>query len=127
MPKKILVIDNDPDFVEALVSVLEANGYATLSATDGNTGVMKAKADRPDLILLDVMMRYVSEGLDIAVKLRDESVTAAIPVVLITGIRKADFLAASFRPGEEWSNLKGTMEKPIKPEELIKMVKGIIG
>jgi CheY-like chemotaxis protein len=127
MPKKILVIDNDPDFVEALVSVLEANGYATLSASDGNTGVMKAKADRPDLILLDVMMRYVSEGLDIAVKLRDESVTGAIPVVLITGIRKADFLAASFRPGEEWPNLKGTMEKPIKPEELIKMVKGIIG
>jgi CheY-like chemotaxis protein len=127
MQKKILVIDNDPDFVEALVSVLEANGYTTLSATDGSTGLVKAQSDKPDLILLDVMMRHVSEGLEIAVQLRDNSATGAIPVVLITGIRKPDFLAGSFRPGEEWSNLKGTMEKPIKPEELIKMVKGIIG
>lgn len=127
MPKKILVIDNDPEFVEALVSVLEANGYATISTTDGDTGLAKAKEEKPDLILLDVMMRHVSEGLDIAVHLRDDGATAAIPVVLITGIRKPDFLAGSFRPGEEWTNLKGAMEKPVKPEELIKTVKGIIG
>jgi CheY-like chemotaxis protein len=119
MAKKVLVVDNDPEFVDAIVSVLESNGYATDSATDGEEGFEKAKSSKPDLVLLDVMMKHVSEGLDVAMKLRDDPATAKIPVVLLTGIRKPDFLATSYRPGEEWPNLKATLEKPVKPTELL--------
>ena len=123
MSKRVLVVDNDPEFVDAIVGVLEANGYKTDSANDGDTALRKAASGKPDLVLLDVMMQYVSEGLDVAVKLRDDPATAAIPVVLLTGIRKPDFLASSFRPGEEWPNLKATLEKPVKPDMLLSTVK----
>lgn len=127
MAKKILVVDNDPEFVEALVSVLDANGYETVSATEGKTGVEKATALQPDLVLLDIMMQNVSEGLDVALLLRDNPATKDIPIIFITGIRKPDFLMDSYRPGEEWPAIKGTLEKPIKPDDLIKKVRGIIG
>jgi len=127
MPKKIVVIDNDPDFVEALVTVLDANGYETVSATDGDAAFAVIKEQRPDLVLLDVMMRSVSEGLDIASKLLDDSSLKNVPVVLITGIRKADLLAESYRPGEGLANVRMTLEKPVKPDELIRAVKSIIG
>jgi len=127
MPKKVLVIDNDPDFVEAVVSVLEAEGYETLSATDAAAGISKAKQDMPDLILLDIMMQHVSQGLDVALTLRDDPATAKISVVFITGIHKPQFLTDSYRPGEEWPNVKGTMEKPLKPKELLTFVQSIIG
>lgn len=123
MGNKILIVDNDQDFVEAMVSLIEANGYVTVTANDGEAGFGIAKNEKPDLILLDIMMRHVSEGLDVAVHLRDEPETKEIPVVLLTGIRKPDFLASSFRPGEEMPNLKATLEKPVKPEELLQVIR----
>jgi len=85
------------------------------------------KEQRPDLVLLDVMMRTVSEGLDLASKLLDDPVLRNIPVILITGIRKADLLAESYRPGEGLANVKMTLEKPVKPDELVRTVKSVIG
>jgi CheY-like chemotaxis protein len=123
MGKKVLIVDNDQDFVDAMASLIEANGYVTVSANDGEAGFETAKTEKPDIVLLDVMMRHVSEGLDVAVKLRDEPATSGIPVVLLTGIRKPDFLASSYRPDEEWPNLKATLEKPVKPDELLRVIR----
>ena len=62
MAKKVLVIDDDNDFVESIMNLLEARGYAVASASNGKDGVQKAKDEKPDLVLLDVMMTTKDES-----------------------------------------------------------------
>jgi CheY-like chemotaxis protein len=85
-----------------------------------------AKKMQPDCIILDVMMEHSSEGLEVAQKLLNEKKTADIPVILVTGIRKPQNLAASFAGDETWTNVRGTIEKPVKPEELLQVLAKIL-
>ena len=63
---KILIVDDDVDLVNATKEVLESKGYKTIEANDGEAGFRKAKAEKPDLLLLDVMMKHDKEGFEIA-------------------------------------------------------------
>jgi CheY-like chemotaxis protein len=119
---KILVVDDDIDFLEAQKALLEAKGYTVFGAPNGDEGYQKAKAEQPDLMLLDVMMTYDSEGFDLARKLKEDPATRNIPVIMITGIRKAKGLPFSFEPDEDWLPVKAVLEKPVTPEELLKKV-----
>jgi CheY-like chemotaxis protein len=122
MSKKILIIDDDADFVDAMTTLLEAKGYSVVTASNGAAGFDKAKTEAPNLILLDVMMTHKSEGFDIARSLKGEAKTAAIPVVMITGIRKEMSLPFGFEPDSDWLPVKVLLEKPVKPETLLKAV-----
>jgi two-component system alkaline phosphatase synthesis response regulator PhoP len=119
---KILVVDDDIDFLEAQKTLLEAKGYTVFSAPNGDEGYQKAKSEQPDLMLLDVMMTYDSEGFDLARKLKEDPATRNIPVIMITGIRKAKGLPFSFEPDEDWLPVKAVLEKPVKPDELLKTI-----
>jgi two-component system alkaline phosphatase synthesis response regulator PhoP len=119
---KILVVDDDIDFLEAQKTLLQAKGYTVFGAPNGDEGYQKAKTEHPDLMLLDVMMTYDSEGFDLARKLKEDPATRQIPVIMITGIRKAKGLPFSFEPDEDWLPVKAVLEKPIKPDELLKTV-----
>jgi two-component system alkaline phosphatase synthesis response regulator PhoP len=119
---KILVVDDDIDFLEAQKVLLQAKGYTVFGAPNGDEGYQKAKTEHPDLMLLDVMMTYDSEGFDLARKLKEDPATRQIPVIMITGIRKAKGLPFSFEPDEDWLPVKAVLEKPIKPDELLKTV-----
>ena len=66
MAKKVLMIDDDPEFVEAISNLLDAKGYDVHTASNGKEGVEKAKAENPDIILLDVMMTTKNEGFNVA-------------------------------------------------------------
>ena len=83
MAKKILVIDDETDFVEMLKMRLEATGYEVFTASDGRDGLRKASEVMPDLILLDIMMPGMDGG-DVAQKLRERPATSGIPVVFLT-------------------------------------------
>jgi CheY-like chemotaxis protein len=120
--KTIVVIDDDPDFVEATRYVLEAGGYVVLSAPDGQQGQELVRSKKPDLVVLDVMMTYDSEGFDLAKKLRDDPVTRAIPVVLLTGIQRAKSLPFGFEPDDDWLPVERILEKPVKPELLLSTI-----
>ena len=122
MSKKILMIDDDDELVESVKILLEAKGYEFLSAPSSAEGFEMAKKEQPSLILLDVMMTHDSDGLDGAVKLKNEKLTADIPVIMMTGIRRPDNLLESYASDEKFSNIKGIYEKPLKPETLIKLV-----
>ncbi|HPY77974.1 MAG TPA: response regulator, partial [Anaerohalosphaeraceae bacterium] len=71
MAKKVLIIDDDADFVESIVNLLEARGYEVSSASNGEEGVKTAKAEKPNLIILDVMMTTKDEGFNVARKLNE--------------------------------------------------------
>ena len=122
MAKKVLMIDDDQEFVEAITNVLDAKGYDVVSANDGKDGVAKAKKERPDIILLDVMMTTKSEGFDVAREMSKDPNLKGTPVVMLTGIRREMNLPFGFEPDEDWLPVKAVLEKPVKPEVLLKTI-----
>jgi CheY-like chemotaxis protein len=123
----ILIIDDDQDFVEATKSLVEAKGFTAVTANNGEDGFRVAKKEKPAVILLDVMMTHDSEGFDIARNLKKDDATRDIPVIIITGVRKAKHLPFGFEPDEDWLPVKEVLEKPVKPETLIECVKKVLG
>ena len=119
MAKKVLVIDDDNDFVESVVNLLEARGYTVTSASNGKEGVEKAKGSKPDLILLDVMMTTKDEGFNVARELQSIEGVKGTPVIMVTGVRKEMNLPFGFEPDETWLPVKQILEKPVKPENLL--------
>lgn len=122
MAKKVLVIDDDNDFVESVVNLLEARGYTVNAASNGKDGVEKAKANKPDLILLDVMMTTKDEGFNVARQLQAVEGVKGTPVIMVTGVRKEMNLPFGFEPDETWLPVKQILEKPVKPESLLSAI-----
>jgi len=126
MAKTILMIDDDPEFVSATTNLLDAKGYNVISAPNGKEGVEKAKENKPDLILLDVMMTTKSEGFDVAREMHKDDSLKNTPVIMITGVRTEMNLPFGFEPDETWLPVKNVLEKPVKPETLLKAVGEVI-
>ncbi len=121
--KKILIVDDDPDFVESNKDLLESQGYQVITAPDGESGLSRAVTDRPDLMLLDVMMAHDTEGFEISRKIPEQPELKNMKVILVTGIRKEKDLAYSFEPDETWLPVDRVLEKPVPPEKLLEEIK----
>ena len=121
--KKVLVADDDPVFVLAVTSVLETR-YEVRAASNGTEALKLIEQERPDLIVLDVMMDYMSEGFDIARKLRSDPKTQEIPIILLTGVdQRFDY---RLEQDESWVPCSRFLEKPIEPEQLLAEVSALI-
>jgi CheY-like chemotaxis protein len=118
---KILLVDDDPDFVESTKTVLESRPYEVVVAYQGEVAIKMAKEEKPDLILLDVIMP-VKDGFSAAEQLKKDPELRKIPVVMLTSY-------SSRRAGTSIPVSKGLtletedyVEKPIAPDELLKVV-----
>lgn len=85
MPKKILLVDDEPDIVVVMKFTLETNGFEVITAYDGDEGWQKAKEYKPDLIILDVLMPKML-GDDLAAKLKGDPDTGRIPIIFLTNL-----------------------------------------
>lgn len=117
---KILVVDDEAVNVEVLRAWLEHAGYAVVAASDGNEAISMAESERPDLILLDVIMPQLN-GFRVCKRLKASEETRAIPIVFLTG---ADFKQAQDRAIE--SGADGYLAKPIGSQELLGMVRAML-
>jgi CheY-like chemotaxis protein len=122
MPGKVLIVDDDPEIVEAMTNLLDAKGYTVVTASNGTEGIEVAKREKPGLILLDVMMTTKSEGFDVARGLSKDDSLKNIPVIMVTGVRREMNLPFGFEPDADWLPVKAVLEKPIKPDQLLKAV-----
>ena len=114
----ILLIDDDPDFVEATCTVLESAPYEVLVAHNGVEGLEKAREARPDLIILDVIMP-VEDGFQTLEKLKADPTLAHIPVMMLTSLSNGVNVA----PESEFSiAVEDYIDKPIRPAELLRRV-----
>jgi CheY-like chemotaxis protein len=91
--KRILIVDDDQDFVEAVACFLEANGLTVFRACDGAEGVRMAKLERPDLILMDIMMKERTEGFFAIQEIRRDPSLRRVPIFVISSFctRLPDF------------------------------------
>ena len=101
---KILLVDDDPVFVDAMTAVLSKR-YNTRSAADGEEAMASLTEDRPDLILLDVMLTYPSEGYDLAATLKKNSETSDIPIIMLTGVNRVFEIRSRLEKG--WVDVEG--------------------
>ena len=121
---KILIVDDDPDLVEATKIVLETK-YDVITASEGNEGIGKAKAEKPDLIILDVIMP-VKDGFSAAEQIKKDPDLCEIPVIMLTSY--AERKGETNIPASKGMMLEAEdyIEKPVKPEELLKRVEDLL-
>ncbi len=120
--KKVLLVDDDPDFVEAVKVIVESGGYDVRVAYDGKEGLEAVAEEKPDLIVLDVMMP-VMNGHECCAKLKSDEATAKIPIILLTAV--ADRVATSTYTHRDMleSEAEDYMPKPVEPAELLELIK----
>ena len=120
--KNILLVDDDPDFVEAVKVIVESGGYNVKVAYDGKEGLEAVEEERPDLIVLDVMMP-VMNGHEACAQLKGNKETANIPIILLTAV--ADRVTTSTYTHRDMleSEAEDYMPKPVEPAELLELIK----
>ena len=114
--KNILLVDDDRDLVETMKTFLEARGYAVTTAHSGIEAREELTRKRPDLVVLDIMMDYDTDGFNVAHELKDDPETALIPVIIVSGFTKElDTKTHIFEPMmyRDWPAAK-FFEKPVK-------------
>lgn len=121
---KILVVDDDPDFQNATRIVLEKEGHTVIEAKSGMEGYQKAKEERPDLIILDVIMDSVLDGLSMSQEMHDDASLRDIPIIMVTSIANTDY--ADLFPTDDYIHIRAFMSKPIKPADLIKHINKLL-
>jgi DNA-binding response OmpR family regulator len=118
---KIIIIDDDPDILDASSLVLTSKGFQVLTAMNPDDGFRMVMENKPDLIILDVMMNEPDDGFFLAQKFRKNNVNT--PILMYTSVSKAigmDFGVGELVPVDEF------VEKPISPEELIRKVEKLL-
>jgi CheY-like chemotaxis protein len=122
--KTVLIADDDPVFVAAISAVLQTR-YAVKTASNGTEALEEIAKELPDLVILDVMMDYMSEGFDVARKLRTNPATRSIPLIMLTGVDQ--LYNYRLEQDESWVPSDRYLEKPIEPETLLSEVESLIG
>ena len=126
MKKKILIVDDEPEQIDFASTILEENGYITISASNGIEGMKLVRTEAPDLILLDIMMPQKG-GVGMYQELRNDAATRNIPVVIVTGVtRGRDFDDQMVTQSHDVPSPDGYIEKPMNPEAVIKLVNGLL-
>jgi DNA-binding response OmpR family regulator len=124
---RILIIDDDPDFLLAVQMVLEAHDFAVDTATTPEEGVSKVLDAEPDLVILDVMMPTGYEGFDVAREIREKHGLVDLPIVILTSVHSTKKVPYRFAPDEEYLPVDVFLDKPIEPEQLVDTVQETLG
>ena len=129
MPKskgRILVVEDNADEAQMVKMILEPEGYGVTLAADGQQGLEKACAERPDLIILDVMMP-VLDGFSMCARLRNEPQNREIPVILLTGVAERVRDTKYPLDGVLRAEVQDYLEKPVEPAALVATVAQWLG
>ena len=127
--KRVLVVDDESDIVTYLETLLQDNGYETVSAFDGKTGFEKLRSERPDLVSLDISMPEKS-GVRFYRDLKEDPELAKIPVVIVTAVTgeggNPDTFKKFISTRKQVPPPDGFIAKPIEREELLAAIKGLL-
>jgi DNA-binding response OmpR family regulator len=118
--KRILVVDDDPAIVRAITVNLQSVGYETTTALDGADGLRKVVADKPDLVILDIMMPEI-DGFEVLKVLKDNPETQPIPVIMLTAFPTDENVARSYGLDSDCF-----IPKPFEPEVLLMVVQRLL-
>ena len=124
---KILVVDDDPDFTETLKVILESKQYAVVTAADRTEGMEKIRTDKPDLVILDVMMSAWQDGFEMSRELKKDPQYKDIPILILTAVKVKTGIGFKSTAGDPaWLPVDGFLDKPVEPQNLLAEVKKLL-
>ncbi len=130
MSFKILTVDDDPDIINFVITVLEEHGYVPLVAHNGEEGILTVEKEHPNLVILDVLMPKQS-GIRMYRQLKTDESLKNIPVIILSGIARRTFLRSQEALTEFGEfpvpEPDAYLEKPVEPEELVEVIRKLIG
>jgi CheY-like chemotaxis protein len=127
MRKLILLVDDDRDFVEMNRTVLENKGYRVITADNAEDGIKLVESQKPDLLIIDVMMGSDVAGFDAVDHIRSMPEGKELPILIITSFREYHKTAWTDKPDRSWVDVDNYLNKPVSPEKLIEEVERLIG
>jgi len=119
---KILLVDDDPDFLEMHKAVLQNHGYEVLTAMSGREGLERVRAEMPDLIILDLMMEKHDAGFSFSKTLKTDPLFKRIPILMVTSVAEATGYRFSLEEDGYWMKTDDFLDKPVLPAVLLDAV-----
>jgi CheY-like chemotaxis protein len=133
MSRKILIVDDDVDLVDSLAQALIQNGYSIARAHSAGEGLRRLLAEKPDLVILDVMMETDTAGFEMAYQVRNRRTHSRyaefrdVPIILLTAINQATNSRFSLNEKDSFlPNVNDFVTKPFRMDELIEKVKAAL-
>lgn len=129
MPRKVLVIDDEPDVITYLGALLRKNGYEVCEAYDGVEGLKKLLDEKPDLVCLDLLMPEKT-GIKMYREMRKDERLKDVPVIMVTGFSSPAVGYSEFKKFMHQRSIpapEGFIEKPVNKDQFIKAVKEVVG
>ena len=120
--RKILVVDDDQDFVESITLILDSAGYETLTANSGERCLEILQYEKPDLIILDIMMETITEGFNIGHEIKSNPIYKDIPVIMVSSIKDDK----GFQIDKEFIHADEFLNKPFDPNIFLECVKKLL-
>jgi CheY-like chemotaxis protein len=123
---KIVIVDDNTDFLFTMETFLQRNGFEVLTADDGQKGLEMIRKEQPDLILLDIMMETLFSGFEVCKQLRSDDELKDIPIIGISAMR--DELDVGFRqwPDYDYFSPDEFLDKPIDKQRLLQLIPEVI-
>lgn len=129
--KRILVVDDERDTRIFVSTVVETMGFEPIEANNGPESVEKARSNKPNLVILDIMMPKIEDGIETYQQFRTDENLADIPIIMLSAIAKKTFFHSirMLRPqkGDPFPEPEAYMEKPPDASELRKLIEDILG
>ena len=127
MAAKILIIDDDPDIVEAMKVVLESRNYQVRIARTGAEGLSEVKRDKPELIILDVMMETGDKGFEVAREIKSDPNYKDVPILMLTALKESTGLDFGKEAGDmNWLPVDDYCDKPLRSDELFLKIESLL-
>jgi CheY-like chemotaxis protein len=124
---KILVVDDEEAVRDSLQAILESRQYKVITAAGRTEGMDKIKTEKPDLLILDIMMSSWLDGLDMSKTLKEDQQFRDMPIVMLTGIKEKTIF--DFRPragGPDWCSVDAYLDKPVEPSVLLAEIERLL-
>jgi CheY-like chemotaxis protein len=124
--RKIVIVDDNKDYLFATKTLLTRNGYEVMTAEDGKVGIELIKKEKPDLVLLDVMMETLFSGFEVCRQLKQDTDLKSIPVISISGM--GDEINVQFNKDcdNEYFSPDEFLEKPVDRDLLLRKISGLL-
>src|SRR3972149_3607192 len=124
---KILIVDDDPDLTKALKATLESKNYIVITASNSEEGMEKINTDKPDLLVLDVMMATSEDGFEMARELKNNPQFKKMPILILTAIKGRTGIDFKSSAGDrDWLPVEGFLDKPVEPPVLLAEIKRLL-
>jgi CheY-like chemotaxis protein len=124
---KIMIVDDDPDYIKVIRAILESEQYTVVTAGDKIEGMEKIRAEKPDLAILDVMMHAWQDGFEMSRQLKKDPQLKNMPVLMLTAVENRTGISFKSTAGDPtWLPVDVFLDKPVEPDVLLSEVKKLL-